>query len=132
MGVLADIFGIMRSFAITSFVLAIGFFAIVFIAPSSVTLFLAVMSFAGFIVGAFNTVLTVALIAGWGEVNYGLTMGIFGIGAAVMNFVGPQMSVRLDIDMFLIAGGIFSIIGGLLSFVVIKTINKQVGYKVLK
>lgn len=132
MGVLADIFGIMRSFAITSFVLAIGFFAIVFIAPSSATLFLAVMSFAGFIVGAFNTVLTVALIAGWGEVNYGLTMGIFGIGAAVMNFVGPQMSVRLDIDMFLIAGGIFSIIGGLLSFVVIKTINKQVGYKVLK
>ena len=132
MGILADVFGIMRSFALVSFILAIGFFAIVFIAPSSIVLFMLVMSLAGFIVGAFSTVLAVALIAGWGEANYGLTMGIFGICAAVMNFVGPQMSVRMDVDTFFIVGGVFSIIGGILSFAVIKSINKQVGYKVIK
>lgn len=132
MGALSDVFGIMRPFAIVSFVLAIGFFAIVFAAPSSVVLFLIVMSLAGFIVGAFRTVLTITLMIGWGEANYGLTMGIFGICGAIMNFVGPQMSVRMDVDAFFVAGGIFGIVGGIMSFVVIKSINKQVGYKVLK
>lgn len=132
MGILADVFGIMRSFAITSFVLAIGFLVVVLVAPGSVGVFLIVMMVAGFIVGAFRTLLAVVLMAGWGEENYGLTMGVFGIFGALMNFVGPQMSVRMDVDNFFIAGGVLGIAGAVLSIFVTRIINRQIGYKVLK
>ena len=131
-GFLSDIFGIMHSFAAITFLLAIGFFATIFIAPESSTLFFIVMSLAGFTVGAYSTVLAITLVTGWGEENYGLLMGIFGICASVINYVGPQMSLRLDVDTFFTIGGVFCLIATVMSFLVIKSINKQVGYKVLK
>lgn len=131
-GFLADRFGVMHSFSAIALLLAIGFFATVFIAPGSAALFLIVTVLVGIIVGAYSTVLAITLVAGWGEVNYGLTMGIFGICASIINFVGPQLSLRLDVNIFFTVGGVFCLIASAMSFLVIRTINKQIGYKVLK
>lgn len=130
-GILADKFGVMKSFAVMTTIMAIGFLTIPVIQGSAIY-FMAVMIIAGFVYGSFNTVLAVSFIAGWGECNYGLTMGVFGICATVMNFVGPQMCVRLDANTFFLVGGIFTLIGVGLIFFVVKIINKQIGYKVLK
>lgn len=131
-GFFSDRFGPLTTIGVGSAVVAIVFAGLLFEGFTSTNVFLAVIAVAGVVFGGVQSVLPNVLMTAWGSVNFGVNFGLMGLSGALAGFIGGQLAVGADAQLFIMVGALTAVVGCGAAFLARGAINRKFRYKVIR
>ena len=129
-GFLSDKFwGPIKWVSFTAIVAAAFIFIFVFTGNTSYSLFVIFVVVLGITVGSSTTLLAVILMKAFGNKYFGVNFGIFNVAMLISSYVGPQLAVSENINVFLGVGAAGLVIGAILFLIGGVSRNKETKIK---
>lgn len=130
-GFLSDkLWGPIKWMAYTALVAAAFVTIFVITGSTSFGLYMVFVVILGIAVGTSTTLLAVVLMGAYGTKFFGVNFGIFQFAMLISSYVGPQLAVGENINMFFIVGAIGLIFGAIVFLIGGAVRNKELGFKI--